>query len=347
MEMKKNNKTITINDVAELAGVSTATAARVMGEYGSVSDKSKEKVLKAAKQLNYFPNAIAREMRSQRSNTIAVVVGSIKNSFFSQIVYTIENTVSKKKYNVLICDTHEKIESEIQHLENLQTRRVDGIIIAPCYTIDEKIIRKNMHLYTSNIPMVFIDRNVKGTKNDVICTDNIGSAYEATKHLLSLGHRKIGLLSPSNYITVFERLKGYRKALDEYNIKFDEKLIAYTEYDNEIASRIATGELIDKNPEITALIILNNTISSGALMELKKRNIKFPEELSVIIWDDELVNELLDITTVVQPVEEIGRLAAERLFELIENPDSIEKQQVRILSNRLLIRNSCRIIEQS
>lgn len=341
MSKDRSVKSNTVNDVAKLAGVSPATAARVMGKYGSFSEKTKSKVLQAAKELNYFPSAIARDLRSKKSNTIAVVVGSIKNSFFSQIVYEIEKAVAEKNYNVLICDTHEDIEREIKHLENLHSRRVDGIIIAPCYTKDEKIIRKNKYLYSGNIPTVFIDRHIRGTMNDVICTDNVAAAYEATKYLLNLGHRAIGVLSTSNYITVFDRIKGYKKALQEYNIPFDENLIASSSYGDEASSRKATGLLINNNPKMTAIIILNNTLSHGALLELKERNIRFPEDYSIIIWDDENVNELLEITTVIQPVVELGRVAAERIFELIEDSESDKSQQVRVLSNRLIERNSC------
>lgn len=331
----------TIDDVAKLAGVSRATAGRVVGNYGSVSEKTREKVMKAVRQLDYQPNLIARGLRSHTTKTIALIVGSIKNNYSNALVYAVEKEAQKKGYNVIICNTHESEEKEMQHLKSLNSRKVDGVILMSSYKAGKEVGKELMGLYMGKLPIVFVDREVPGVRRDIIQSDNFQASYDATNYLIEMKHRKIGVIATANFPTVQERIYGYKEALKKSGIEIDETLIAEVKGLDEKESQMKTEELLDRHSDITALYVLNNSLSIGVLMELKKRKINVPSDISLLVWDDEEFNEFLDITTVVQPIEEIGRQATKRLFELIGETDTEPEYKCMRLKTELVMRNSC------
>lgn len=336
-----DDRTITIDDVAKLAGVSRATAGRVVGNYGSVSEKSRERVWDAVRQLDYQPNLIARGLRSQTTKTIAVIVGSIRNTYSTALVYAVEKEAQKKGYNVLICTTHEDIEKELKHLKDLNSRKVDGVILMSAYRADANMDKKYKEFYISKLPIVFVDRNIPGINRDVIQSENFDASYKATKYLMDMGHRKIGIIATSNFSTVQERIKGYKAAFANAGIEYDESLIASVDELSDKMSRKVCHEFLEEHPDITALYILNNSLCSGVLLDLKERQMKIPQDISLLVWDDEEYNELLDITTIEQPITEIGKQATRRLFELIGEPEETTDFECKKLNPELIIRKSC------
>lgn len=336
-----DDRTITIDDVAKLAGVSRATAGRVVGNYGSVSEKSRERVWDAVRQLDYQPNLIARGLRSQTTKTIAVIVGSIRNTYSTALVYAVEKEAQKKGYNVLICTTHEDIEKELKHLKDLNSRKVDGVILMSAYRADANMDKKYKEFYISKLPIVFVDRNIPGINRDVIQSENFDASYKATKYLMDMGHRKIGIIATSNFSTVQERIKGYKAAFTNAGIEYDESLIASVDELSDKMSRKVCHEFLEEHPDITALYILNNSLCSGVLLDLKERQMKIPQDISLLVWDDEEYNELLDITTIEQPITEIGKQATRRLFELIGEPEETTDFECKKLDPELIIRKSC------
>ena len=336
-----DDRTITIDDVAKLAGVSRATAGRVVGNYGSVSEKSRERVWDAVRQLDYQPNLIARGLRSQTTKTIAVIVGSIRNTYSTALVYAVEKEAQKKGYNVLICTTHEDIEKELKHLKDLNSRKVDGVILMSAYRADANMDKKYKEFYISKLPIVFVDRNIPGINRDVIQSENFDASYKASKYLMDMGHRKIGIIATSNFSTVQERIKGYKAAFANAGIEYDESLIASVDELSDKMSRKVCHEFLEEHPDITALYILNNSLCSGVLLDLKERQMKIPQDISLLVWDDEEYNELLDITTIEQPITEIGKQATRRLFELIGEPEETTDFECKKLDPELIIRKSC------
>ena len=334
-----DDRTITIDDVAKLAGVSRA--GRVVGNYGSVSEKSRERVWDAVRQLDYQPNLIARGLRSQTTKTIAVIVGSIRNTYSTALVYAVEKEAQKKGYNVLICTTHEDIEKELKHLKDLNSRKVDGVILMSAYRADANMDKKYKEFYISKLPIVFVDRNIPGINRDVIQSENFDASYKATKYLMDMGHRKIGIIATSNFSTVQERIKGYKAAFANAGIEYDESLIASVDELSDKMSRKVCHEFLEEHPDITALYILNNSLCSGVLLDLKERQMKIPQDISLLVWDDEGYNELLDITTIEQPITEIGKQATRRLFELIGEPEETTDFECKKLDPELIIRKSC------
>lgn len=341
--MEYKPQSCTIDDVAKLAGVSKATVGRVIGNYGSVSEKSREKVLAAVETLGYVPNSIAQGLRNHSTKTIAVVLGSIKNNYCNELVYAIEKQAMKRGYNVLICNTHENLDKEIKHLQTIRSRQVDGVILISVYTVGKVIPEKYRPLYESrDIPLVYVDRNILGIEKDLIQSNNEESSYEATKYLIGLGHRNIGVIGTVAYSTVQERLKGYRRALAEAGIELDPSMIVDAEYSEKLAGQKLAARLLDEHPDLTAFYVLNNTLCGSVLLEMKRRGLRSPEDISILTWDDDELNELYDITTIVQQVDEIGKKAVGRLFERMEDPD--READIQMVKTQLKIRKSCRNI---
>lgn len=335
---------VTINDVAKLAGVSRATAGRVVGNYGTVSEKSRQRVLAAIRELNYSPNTIAQGLRSNSTKTIAVILGNIKNNYCNALVYAVEKAAQKEGYSVIICNTRENIQREIMHIQNMRNRHVDGIILMSALTTDEQIQNEYKELYESDYPMVFVDRKIHGISREAIMSNNVEASYEATSHLLKLGHRNIGIIATADYSTIRERIEGYEKALNEYGLAINWELIAETSNPDQDEAQMATGKLLDEHPEITAIYILNNSLSTGVLLELKKRGLQVREDISLLVWDDEMLNQLYDLTTVVQSIDEIGKVACNKLFDLMQGRCDAGQGNTERIKAQIVYRNSCKNI---
>lgn len=335
-------QSITIEDVAKLAGVSRATAGRVVGGYGNTSKASKERVLQAVQELNYRPNMVAQGLRGHSTKTIAVILGSIKNNYCNRMIYALEKEAQNKGYNVIVCNTHEDIDKEISHLQNMYSRQADGIVMMSACKTNDEIEGQYKELYKGDTPIVFIDRKIKGLASSVIQSNNEEISYEATKYLLKLGHRTIGVMATEDYSTVNERIKGYKRALEEYGQTFEPNIIHFAAQGekNKVASM--TEKLLNDNLDVTALYLLNNSLCTGVLSELKRQKKHIHKDISLLVWDDEDLNELLDITTVVQPIEEIGKMAIDKLLESISSEKSINQSTKEILEAHIVYRNSCK-----
>jgi DNA-binding LacI/PurR family transcriptional regulator len=342
---KQRKASPTLLDVAEHVKLSVATVGRALGGYGRVSATARAKVLKAAAELNYHPNAIARGMKEQRTKTIGLIVGNIMNPFFSTIVRAVEDTVSGQGFNVIVCNTDEEPAKELAHARNLYERRVDGLVIAPTVFDDPKV-RENVKLYYGRqIPVVFVDRRMDDIEAPVVYTDNIEGAYQAAVHLLQLGHRRIGVVVGKRSLTTMsDRISGYLRGLNEAGIDSEERLIqdaaAYADVGVE-GGYLATQRLLALPEPPTALLVMNNLLVLGALRALTEAKVKVPLDMSLITWDDFELAPLLPtpLSVVDQPTYTMGALAAERLLKGIAHNERPEGLEV-VLKPKLLIRDS-------
>lgn len=339
------SRSVTIEDVAKMAGVSRATVGRVIGNYGSVSDKTRKKVQDAIEKMNYSPNAIAQSLRVRKTNTIGVVVDSVANNFFSKVIGAIEVEAFARGYNVLVSSTHENIKNELCHLQNLQSRQVDAIILS---SLQSHVSESEKALYVPDIPIVYIDHAIPGIGHDLIESDNYDGTFRAAEYLLKQGHRRIGVLSTSNFPVVKDRLKGYQAALKAYGVEYDEQLVIDISYHLDNAGQNMIKELLVLHSDVTAVLVLNNNLCDGVLLGLRDMNKKIPEDISLITWDDTSLNDLLGITAVAQFPEMIGKSAISqairRIKEKNEAQGSEDAWMVRTLNTELRIRSSCRRI---
>ena len=335
----------TIKDVAKKAGVSVASAGRALGNYGKISDETKQKVLVAAEELHYIPNKLAQGMRSHSTKTIAVVVADIQNNFFGAIVAAIEQKAREKGYAVLICNSNEKRELELECLEMLASKQVDGILLASTFTDRKEIPTKYVKTVFEKFPIVTFDRKINGFPFTSVLTDNYAMAYTVTKYLIGLGHDGIATIGSerekavSN--TVKEREEGYRAALREAGISHDGICIT-VDWQKEAETEKRINILLDYH-RITAVIVLNNSIVGGFLNVLDARKMRFPDQIAVVTWDDEEHNVFMKMTSVRQPCKKMGELAATSLIEQIESEDLHQEELTITLNQTLVKRESCKI----
>jgi DNA-binding LacI/PurR family transcriptional regulator len=334
---------VTIVDVAKAAGVSTATVGRVIGGYGAVSSKTKDRVVYAVRKLGFSPNIIAQGLRSKRTKTIAAIVGSVSNSFFASMIHAIENEASEYGYSVIICNTNEDPEVEYKHIQNLKKRMVDGIILSSAITEEFSPSDCRKNIYVGDLPIVLVDRRVDGLDLDLIESDNFSAGYKATNYLIALGHRKIGILGTGNYSTINDRIAGYKKALLDRRTEFAQDWILITKKEKNVYNynqrEIVNYFLLNK--DLTAVMILNNSLAEVVLLGLNKLKIYDERVFSIICWDDSSMNKLLQLTTVLQYPEEIGREAVRRVISRIEGQAQPD-EKMNLINTELKIRSSCK-----
>jgi LacI family transcriptional regulator len=336
-DMSKRAK-YTMRDVARLAGVSTTTVSAVINETVRVSPQRKNKVLEAMTALDYHPNAVARSLKTGKTNVIGIVVPDITNAFYPEVVRGVEEAAQSAGYSVVLCDSNEDPKTEERHLSTLFSRRVDGVLLACCVgsTAYEAMVRRRL-------PMVFIDRLPPSAAEGTVSTDNLEAGYVAAKHLIDLGHTHIAMvaghlgLSPHR-----DRLEGFRKAMQQAHIPVRNEFLIYG--DVQVEDGLKGGrQLLDLNPTPTAIMVNNNKLLLGVVQALDERKIRVPDQLSLLGFDDYIWNRYFNpsLTAMAQPTLEIGKRALEVLLQIVERRPGEELAEKNIrLPAELRIRNS-------
>ncbi|MEZ0536469.1 LacI family DNA-binding transcriptional regulator [Caldicellulosiruptoraceae bacterium PP1] len=331
--------TVTIKDVAKKANVSIATVSHVINNTKYVSEELRTKVISAMNELNYTPNSVAKRLRSKKSNIVAlivpVLVDDTSSLFFMTIAQGIENTLKKHGYSVMLSNSNEELEREKELIKLFNTQMIDGLIIAP--TKDDHNFMNE--ILDGSYPVVFIDRMPKGYLCDCVLSDNFKGSYEAVHTLIKRGHKKIGFISGSLGITTSdERIDGYKRAIINNNLELIYSLIKIGDANFENGYKFAQ-ELVE-NEGATALFVANNVMTNGALKYLNDNNIKVPNEVGIIGYDDyqwtQITNPPLSI--VKQYPYEMGVKAAEVLLNKI-NKKSRNYKEYR-LPTKLIIRGT-------
>jgi DNA-binding LacI/PurR family transcriptional regulator len=310
----------TIEEIANLAGVSTATVSRVLNQSGYVSEELIKRVLDVVQKLNYFPNGIARSLSTGSTNAVGILLPDISNTFFAMIAKGCEEYLWKEGYSLILCDSNEDCEQQERHIITLLSRRIDGLIITPTSGAAEVCSR----LLKTDISCVFVDRFLKDIDIDYIGSDNFNGAYDAISYTLLKGHRNIGILLADPLIsTSQERLEGYQKAILDAGLNVNESFIKWGCFD--IGKSFAEAvSLLKENHEITAIFCSNSLATIGTLKALKSLHLEYPNDISIIGFDDFPLSELLDrpITTVSQDAYQLGHKAGEILLKIIREGKS-------------------------
>ncbi len=329
---------VTIKEVAKEANVSFSTVSRVIRNAKNIHPRTRKKVLKAIKKLNYYVDARARGMVKRESKTIGVCISDISNPYYPPLIRGVENTINKFGYNLLLCNTDEDAEKEKVYLKLILEKKVDGLIIAPTGN-DTSSLKEFVR---RNIPIVFIDRKIEGISADVVCVDNVQGAFSAVEHLIKLGHKRVGMIvALRNITTTQERIQGYLEALKAHDINRDDSLIV--ESVPKIEGGIKAAEaLLKLNSSPTAIFPFNNLVALGALIALKKLGKNVPKDVAIVGFDDLEWAEALDppLTAVSQPIYTIGTTAAQLLIQRLLGEGPVKKQVI-VLKTELIIRRSC------
>jgi LacI family transcriptional regulator len=328
-----------IQDVAKRAGVSISTVSRVLNGRNHVNEDVVARVRRAAQELQYQPSRAARALRANHATIIGLLITDIQNPFFTALVRGVEDVAQRNGYSLILCNTDEDPQKERQYIEVMCAERVAGAIIAPTRERQHTLKLFQEH----NIPIVTVDRRVKGDDTDAVLVDNVRGAREATAHLIANGYRRIGIVSgPITTTTGRERLEGYRQALRAAGIAPDPAIERLGSFKEE-SGRLLTDELLNLEQPIDALFVANNLMTLGALATLNERGMRIPDDIAVVGFDEMPWASLstISLTTVAQPVYEIGSTAALRLFQRLQNPGAFTKQEI-VLAPTLQIRNSSR-----
>lgn len=330
-------KTITLKDVAAVANVSRATAARALNSYGYVGEEAAARVLEAAEKLGYRGNRVAQALRHGQLPIIGFVPGDIQNPFFARIAHDLDVELRKHRYNLLIASSEEDVDLEKALLDNLRALNIRGFILAPTSGDDNQHIAR---LAKDGAPIVLIDRVAKDIQCDSILVDNEGGAKEAVDYLIANGHRRIAILQDDSRIfTAQERFAGYTKSLQEHGITVDKNLISVSRSTVKHAVD-ATIRLFSRRDRPTALFTVDSLMTQGALLGLRTMGLSVPRDVSLVGFDDFDLATFTDpqITVVAQPISRIGPLAAELILERIKGSQAAPRNTT--FPTKLIIRGS-------
>ncbi len=337
------SKSVNIKELSKYLNLSVTTISRVLNgkakEY-RISEKTCEKVLKAAKELNYIPNTLARGLKLSKTDTIGLLVPNISNPFFADLSKSIEKEASQKGYLILLCDSDENQQNEIKLLETLKKRKVDGIIIAPV-GLESSHIQK---LHRENFPLVVIDRYFPDINVPYVTSDNFQGAYNAVEYLIKHGHKKIACIQGlPNSQPNKDRVRGYLEALKTYNLPIENSLILGDSYSEE-NGYIQTRLLFSFNSPPDAIFALSNLIALGVIKAAKEMNLNIPDDFSLISFDEQPYSAFLtpSLTTIEQQRNEIGKLAVNILLKFIQDSNIANNVNVKI-ATRLIERNSVKL----
>lgn len=324
-------KLVSIKDVAKRAGVSVATVSRVLNNKGYVSEISREKVEQSIQDLNYKPNEVARSLFKKQSKTIGLIVPDIMNPFFPELARAVEDRATELGYSVILCNTDENKEKEQHYLDVLLQKYVDGIIVSSNTLSAEQI-------HKLNIPIVSIDREIsQGIPTIVV--ENKKGAHMATRFLKDKACKRIAhIRGPLGVINADERCEGYKEIVSG-ELWFRESYIVNGRFDMQSSIK-ATNQLLRLHPEIDAIFAANDTMAIGAIKAAHQLGRKIPEDIAIIGFDGIALSKATvpELTTIVQPIYELGEKATTMLVRLIEKKP-VEKTFYK-LEVRLVERHS-------
>lgn len=333
-------KPITMRKVAQVAGVSMATVSRVLNGSGTVNVQVAERVRAVIASLKYQPNRAARTLASSRSAFIGLLIADIQNPFFIELMRGIEEEVRQNRYLLITSSnpSDPRTEEQRQYIGILAAVPLAGAIILP---IQEWMEELDL-LKARNIPIVAIDHPIRDPSIDAVGIDNVLAAKEAVAHLIANGYRRIGVITgPLSSSSANERLLGYRQALQEAGIKHS-PVLEQRGFNTEETGQNATRLLLDLDPPPDAIFSTNNRLTIGTLRTLSMRRKRMPDDIALVGFDmvGWAIPDLFSITTVLQPVYELGRTSTNRLIQRIRQPDA--PIQKIILPHQLLIGESSR-----
>jgi LacI family transcriptional regulator len=333
-----------IKMIARKAGVSISTVSRVMNGSKPVSPELQKRVYDAVKQMDYKPNSIARSLILNKTNLIGVVVPDVSNSFHAQLLSGIESFAAQAEYGVIICNVYRNLDKKQKYFNLMLERHVDGIILLHDNTLEELAAFQKI----SSTPLLFASVPVKGANIPFVGIDEVKAAYDAVSHLISKGHRDIGLIYGECYALGALRKEGYSNALKEHGIPIREEFMVQRSSSVECGYQ-AMERLLKLDHYPSAVFCVSDEIAIGALDCALDRGLKVPEDISLIGFDDIDLSQVVrpKLTTIHQPINEIGKEAAKLLIDIIqkrgkpavknENCELASELQLRIILNHSLV----------
>lgn len=340
---------VTIKDIAKEANVSVTTVSRVLNNKPDVNYKTKQKVLQVIKKLNYNPNGIARGLVLQKTYTIGLIIPDICNPYFPEVARGVQDQAKKLGYSVILYNSDNNKQSEIEAIQLLKSKQVDGIILSLSVSNSEELDQ----LEKNNFPVVQIDRKISGSNSPSVTIDNILSAYNATEYLLQLGHTRLAHITGNlGTKTGQDRLQGFQSALQAYGLDGNPIYIREGNYSKD-SGYLEMKALLELKQRPTAIFAANDLMALGAYEAIFDAGLKISEEIAIIGHDDIDVASLIrpGLTTMSQPTYNLGQIAAKMLIQKISNYGSEDHEETtndeNILSQNEIVLNTKLIVRES
>lgn len=341
-------KQVTLSDIAARSGVAAMTVSRVVNGNGYVSEDTRRRVQEAISEMNYRRNGLARNLKRQRTETVGLVLGDLSNPYSTELANAVRESLSARGYNLFICISEHSAKEDIAAFEALVDHNVDGIIVAT--RANQEGDARLESIANSNLPIVVVGRDFQHESVDHVSADNFAGGFEATQHLIDLGHKRIGFIGAA-----FEdrgnlkRLQGYLKALETHGIPVDERLITGRKgsmsdvpgYSTEKIGYEGMKRLLSLPNRPTAVFARNDFTAVGAMSAIKEAGLSIPQDVAIVGFDDTplALHTMPSLTTVRQPVRQQGQLASEMLLKRISSERVFERDE-QILGCELIVRES-------
>ncbi|HKJ32023.1 MAG TPA: LacI family DNA-binding transcriptional regulator [Balneolales bacterium] len=344
--MKKKKKT-TINDIAQELNITASTVSRALQDHPRISDATKKEVLKTAKQLNYHPNNIAAALRKGKSNLIGVMVPGTDENFFASAIRGIEEVANKAGYRVLITQSNDSYEKEKTNVDAMLEAQVDGIIAS--IAMGTKEVSHFQKIIDRGIPLILFDRFNETVDANIVALNDYQGAYKAVEHLIEQGCKRIVHFAGYQNISIYkERFRGYKDALEDHDISFDENLVFECDMKLESGQKLAK-KLLTMSELPDGIFSSSDNSAMGAMQVLKANNVKIPDQIAIVGFSNETFSSFVEpaLSTVEQHSKKMGQLSAKLFLEQLEpNVESEPLTRKIILTPKLIIRDSSLIKEK-
>jgi LacI family transcriptional regulator len=334
------DKEVTIYDIASALNISIATVSRALKNDPVVNKQTKKKIFDLAAKMGYRTNHFARNLRNQTTNTIGIIVHELNSNFITSVLAGVEKVTTEAGYDLIIAHSSESFTKEIANAKNLFDKRVDGLIAS--LSFDTKNLDHFKPFKEKNVPVIFFDRVEQEGKNTVVVIDNYKCGYIATKHLIEQGCKRIAHITSSLKRNVYsERFKGYKEALSDSGIPFDENLLIIEDL-SERAGIESAMQLLKMNPRPDAAFITNDFVAAVCMRTLKENGIKIPEDIAIVGFNNDAICTLVEptLTTINYPGIDVGEVAARNMINHLKGTGNLQNTNTIIIRSNIIIRKS-------
>lgn len=331
---------VTIYDLASELNISVATVSRALKNDPVVNKKTKKKIFELAEKMGYRSNHFARNLRRQQTNTIGIMVHELNSNFITSVLAGVEKVTAEAGYDLIIAHSSESYMKEAANAKNLFHKRVDGLIAS--LSFDTSSLDHFRPFVEKGVPVIFFDRVEQNNNNTVVVIDNYKCGYQATRHLIEQGCKKIVHVTSSLKRNVYaERYRGYRDALSHYHIPFDESMLFINDL-SEKAGIEAASAILAMQPPPDGAFITNDFVAAVCMRTLKEKNILIPDDIAIVGFNNDAIGKLIEpaLTTINYPGKDMGEIAARNLIHHLKGTVNIQNTNTIIINADLIIRRS-------
>lgn len=336
----KEKKDVTIYDIASKLSISAATVSRALQNPAYVNEKTRQKVLATARKLGYQSNTFARNLRMKSTNTIGFLVPKLNSNFINSVLAGVEKVTTQAGYDLIIAHSSESYQREVANAANLFHKRVDGMIVSLAF---DTVNLDHFNVFNEKgIPLIFFDRVERKSENTSVVIDNYKAGYEATEHLIKQGCKRIMIVTANLKRNVYlDRFKGYKDALFQYGIVYDEKRLIVNDLSQKAGVETA-HKILAMKQKPDGLFITNDFSAAVCMQVLKENGIQVPKDIAIVGFNNDAIGQLVEpnLTTIDYPGEYMGKVAAQNLIDQLKGKDTLQKTNTIVINSNLIVRGS-------